>query len=245
MSNRPNKSDGARKAGECFSAKKVAVLFSGAKDSTFAIYKAINMGLNVRYLITMIPERDDSYMFHHPNIGWTSLQAEALGIEIIKKRTPAIKEEELQDLKKVLESIKDDVDGVVSGAIESRYQRVRIDNICRELGLESHSPHWQRSMRDYLEEIVNTGFEVIITAVAAEGLDKEWLGRIMDRDAIKELDEISRKYGIHKGGEGGEYESMVLDGPIFKKRIEIVKARKEWDSVRGIYVIEDAKLVEK
>ncbi len=225
--------------------KNVAVLFSGAKDSAYAIYKAINTGMNVKFLVTLIPKNDESYMFHHPNIKWTKLQAEAIGIPLIMKETSGEKEKELEDLKEVLNSIKPEIDGVVSGALESRYQRVRIDKISKELGLESFSPHWKRSMRDYLEEMIVSGFENIITAVAAEGLDETWLGRKLDLQAIKDLGKLGRKYGIHKGGEGGEYETFVLDAPIFKKRVKILKARKEWDGVRGVFVIEDAELVEK
>ncbi|UCC91711.1 MAG: TIGR00289 family protein [Candidatus Aenigmatarchaeota archaeon] len=225
--------------------KNVAVLFSGAKDSAFAIYKAINMGFEVKFLVTVIPKNDESYMFHHPNIRWTKLQAEAIGIPLITKETKGEKEKELEDLKEVLESLKPEIEGVVSGALESRYQRVRIDKICRQLGLESFSPSWKRSMRDYIQEMIASGFENIITAVAAEGLDESWLGRKLDLQVLKDLEKVSRKYGIHKGGEGREYETFVLDGPVFKKKIKILKARKEWDGVRGVYVIENAELVEK
>ncbi|NIO19266.1 MAG: TIGR00289 family protein [Candidatus Aenigmarchaeota archaeon] len=223
----------------------VAVLFSGAKDSTFAIYKAMNRGMNVKYLVTLIPATDESYMFHYPNVKWTKLQAKAMGIELITKKTKGEKEKELEDLEDVLKSIKSEIQGVVSGALESRYQKARIDDICRKLGLKSVSPHWQRSMRDYLQDLIVSGFEIIISSVSAEGLGKEWLGRKLDHSAVKELGKLSRKYGLHKGFEGGEAETFVLDGPIFNKRIEIIKARKEWDGVRGTYVIEKAKLVEK
>lgn len=223
----------------------VAVLFSGAKDSTFAIYKAMNRGMNIKYLVTILPEKDDSYMFHYPNVKWTRLQAEAMGIELITRKTEGEKEKELEDLKDVLSSIKPEIQGVVSGALESRYQKARIDDICRKLGLKSISPHWQRSMRDYLQDIIVSGFEVIITSVSAEGFDDSWLGRKLDHSTVKDLERLSRKYGIHKGFEGGEAETFVLDGPIFNKRIEILKARKEWDGVRGMYVIEEARIVEK
>lgn len=223
----------------------VAVLFSGAKDSTFAIYKAMNRGMNVKYLVTIIPKTDESYMFHYPNVKWTKLQAKALGIELITKKTNGEKEKELKDLEEVLKSLKPEIQGVVSGALESRYQKARIDDICRKLDLKSFSPHWQRSMRDYLQDLTVSGFEIIITSVSAEGLDEGWLGRKLDHEALKDLAKLSKKYGIHKGFEGGEAETFVLDGPIFNKRIEIVKARKEWDGVRGIYVIEEAKLVDK
>jgi diphthine-ammonia ligase len=223
----------------------VAVLFSGAKDSTFAVYKVMNKGMNVKYLVTIIPATDESYMFHYPNVKWTELQAEAMGIELITRNTKGEKEKELKDLEDALNSIKSEIQGVVSGALESRYQKTRVDDICRKLGLKSISPHWQRSMRDYLQDIIVSGFEVIITSVSAEGFNESWLGRKLDHSTVKDLEKLSRKYGIHKGFEGGEAETFVLDGPIFSKRIEILKARKEWDGVRGTYVIEEAKLVEK
>jgi len=225
--------------------KDVAVLFSGAKDSTFAIYKAMSRGMNVKYLVTILPKTNESYMFHYPNVKWTKLQADTLGIKLITGRTDGKKEKELDDLEEILKSLKPEIQGVVSGALESRYQKTRIDNICRKLGLKSIAPHWQRSMRDYLQDIIVSGFEVIITSVSAEGLGKEWLGRKLDHSAIKDLERLSRKYGIHKGFEGGEAETFVLDGPIFNKRVEILKARKEWDGVRGSYIIEKARLVDK
>ena len=225
--------------------KDVAVLFSGAKDSTFAIYKAMSRGMNVKYLVTILPKTNESYMFHYPNVKWTKLQADTLGIKLITGRTDGKKEKELDDLEEILKSLKPEIQGVASGALESRYQKTRIDNICRKLGLKSIAPHWQRSMRDYLQDIIVSGFEVIITSVSAEGLGKEWLGRKLDHSAIKDLERLSRKYGIHKGFEGGEAETFVLDGPIFNKRVEILKARKEWDGVRGSYIIEKARLVDK
>jgi uncharacterized protein (TIGR00290 family) len=100
-------------------------------------------------------------------------------------------------------------------------------------------------MKNYLKELLVTGFEVIITAVAAEGLDQSWLGRRLDEKAIADLEKLSDKHGVHMGGEGGEYESFVLDGPIFRKRIRILSAHKEWDGARGSFVIDAAELVGK
>jgi len=225
--------------------KNVAVLFSGAKDSTFAVYKAITMGLHVKFLLTLVPQRDDSYMFHHPNVRWAKLHAEAMGIPIMFKEISGEEGKEVDELREVLKALKPEIEGVVSGALASRYQRVRIDNACKELGLESFSPHWNRGIKDYLEEMLIAGFDVIIIAVAAEGLDESWLGRRLDHAAVKDLEKLNEKHGVHMGGEGGEYESFVLDGPIFKKKIKIISAHKEWDGARGAYVIDHAELVGK
>jgi ABC transporter with metal-binding/Fe-S-binding domain ATP-binding protein len=226
-------------------AKNVAVLFSGAKDSTFAIYKAMGMGLNVKFLVTIIPKSDESYMFHHPNVRWTRLHAEAMGIPLVTKETEGREGTEIEDLKEVISSLRPEIDGVVSGALASRYQKARIDALCKQLGLESISPHWERGMKEYLEELLFLGFDIIMSAVAAEGLDQSWLGRRLDSKTIADLEKLNRKHGIHMGGEGGEYESFVLDAPMFRKKISIIRAHKEWDGARGFFIIDDARLVDK
>jgi predicted ATP pyrophosphatase (TIGR00289 family) len=168
-----------------------------------------------------------------------------MGIPLIIREISGEEGKELGELKEILKSLKPEIEGVVSGALASRYQKVRIDNICKELGLESISPHWERSMKEYLNELLLTGFEVIFTAVAAEGLNEDWLGRKLDHQALKDLEKLYEKYGVHMGGEGGEYESFVLDAPIFKKKIRIIRAHKEWDGARGTYIIDNAELVNK
>lgn len=225
--------------------KNVAVLFSGAKDSAFAVYKAMNMGMNVKFLVTMIPRKHVNCMFNRPNVDWVKLQAEAMGIKLLTKETGRDEKGGMEDLKDILHSIKSEIDGVVSGTIESRYHRTRIDRICRDLGLESISPHWKRSMRDYFQDMITSGFESIVTSVSSEGFDETWLGRRIDLRILQDLGRISEKHGIHKGGEGDEYGSFVLDGPTFSKRIRVIQARKEWDGVKGVYVIENARLEEK
>ncbi len=93
--------------------------------------------------------------------------------------------------------------------------------------------------------MIIAGFEVIITSVAAEGLDQSWLGRKLDYEMLKDLEKLHDKHGVHMGGEGGEYESFVLDAPMMKKKIRILRAHKEWDGARGFYIIDEADLVDK
>ncbi|MEJ2281213.1 MAG: TIGR00289 family protein, partial [Candidatus Bathyarchaeota archaeon] len=103
---------------------RLAALVTGGKDSILALYRAQKMGHNVTVLATMVSQRDDSYMFHFPNIHLTDHISSSLEIPIVKAETSGIKEEELKDLKNLLRSL--DVDGVVSGAIQSSYQKQRI-----------------------------------------------------------------------------------------------------------------------
>ena len=209
---------------------KAAVLFSGGKDSTLALYEVLKKGWEVKYLVTIEPESRESYMFHHPNVGFTKMQAESMGIPIMTGKTPGLKEKELSDLERVLKKIKNNIECLVSGAIASNYQKSRVDMICKKLGLESVAPLWQMDPEELWKSAIERGFEIIITAVACDGLEKDWLGKKIDEKNFEKLKSLSKKYRFHLGGEGGEFETFVLNGPIFKKPLKIVKSRTEWDN---------------
>jgi len=225
---------------------KAAVLFSGGKDSTMAAYKAMEDGWKVEYLLSMHSENPHSYMFHVPNIHLTQLLSQAMEIPLIQAKTPGEKEEELEDLRNALLDLKNrGIGAVFTGAIHSKYQKSRIDGLCKEVGLESHAPLWHRDPLDYMQEIIELGFKVIITSASAEGLDESWLGRIVDEDLLEELKGLHEKYGLHMAFEGGEAETLVLDGPIFKKRLNILDSKNVWEVDSGYMVIKDAELGEK
>jgi len=214
-----------------------ACLFSGGKDSVLALHKAFWLGVRVDLLITMAPKSRDSYMFHYPNIGFTKLQAEALGIRQVLVETEGAKEEELYDLEEAL--AKNNVATIVTGAIASRYQADRINKIASKLGIEHIAPLWHMDQMEELKEVAKN-FEAIITSVSAEGLDESFLGRKIDDAVVGRIGEISRKYGINPAFEGGEAETFVLNAPLFRKGIKIKKAHIEWHSETGIYFIDDA-----
>jgi ABC transporter with metal-binding/Fe-S-binding domain ATP-binding protein len=226
---------------------RVAVLFSGGKDSTFATHVALQQGWDVRCLVTLLPARSDSYMFHHPCAALTKLQAEAMGIKHIVKETAGEKEKELADMTAALKSVAGDVEAVVSGAIASRYQKDRVDAVCKELGLRSIAPLWGKDQLTLLKDEIEAGLKIVMTAVAAEGLDAKWLGRAIDAAAANELALLHKQSGINIAGEGGEYETFVTDAPFFKKKIELEPIEKIWDAETssGYVVCKDARLVSK
>jgi len=226
---------------------RVAVLFSGGKDSTFATAVALEQGWDVRCLVTLLPARSDSWMFHHPCAELTKLQAEAMGIKHVMWETAGEKEKELEDMTAAIKSIKDDIDAVVSGAIASRYQKDRIDAVCKELGLRSICPLWGKDQLKLLRDEIDAGLEIVMTAVATEGLDEKWLGRKIDGDALRELAALQKKFGINPSGEGGEYESFVINAPFFKKKIELGVIEKVWDAdtANGYIICKDAELIGK
>jgi ABC transporter with metal-binding/Fe-S-binding domain ATP-binding protein len=210
---------------------RVVVLFSGGKDSTYAAQWAIQQGFEV-VLLTVKPE-PYSMMFHHPNVKWTKLQAQALGVEL---ETVEVTEKNWEE--KLYEKIKTmNVSGIVTGAIASSYQKNRIEAIGKRLGIPVYSPLWHADEKK-LEEMLST-MEIYVTAVSAEGLGKEFLGK-----PLRKLVDAKIK-NIHPFLEGGEGETFVTDAPFFKKRIEIQKWSISWDGVRGIAEIEYAKLVPK
>ncbi len=208
---------------------KLAALVSGGKDSLYAAYLA-SKEHSIEYIISMVSENPESYMFHNPNIRLVRDIAKAMNIEHIEKKTKGEKEEELKDLEEAIASVKDKVDGIVTGAVASNYQKKRIDSICKSLGLLSFAPLWHMAPEQYMREAILDGFEMIIVGVAAPPLDESWLGRQIDGDVIRELMLLNKKHGIHVGGEGGEYESLVLDCPLFEKRIRVLESEKIWDS---------------
>ena len=222
---------------------RVAVLATGGKDSVLALHRVLNEEYEVRYLVSMIPLREDSWMFHYPNIRLVDLFADAVEIPLVKAETSGVKEKEVEDLKHLIEKL--DVEGIVSGAVASNYQKTRIEKICRQLSLKSVMPLWHEKELHILNEILDLKFEVIITGVYAYGFDKEWLGKKINEKTVKALKELNIKYGVSLVGEGGEYETLVLDAQFFRKRIKIIKAEKVWENQNGYFLVTKAKLESK
>ena len=225
---------------------KLAVLFSGGKDSTYALFKAMQKE-EIACLISIISKNKESYMFHTPNINITKLQAEAIGIPLIQKVTEGVKEEELKDLKRAIEEAKKsfNIEGVVTGAVESVYQAERIQRICNDLDLWCFNPLWLRDQEELLRDIIKAGFKVIISGVFAYPMGKNWLGKEIDKKIINELVKLKEKYEISPSGEGGEIETTVLDAPFFKKKIEILDYKIETEENSGVFIIKKARLVKK
>lgn len=224
----------------------VAVLFSGGKDSTMAVHAALEAKEDVKYLLSIKSRNDESYMFHVPNIHLTDLLSEALEIPVMSVETDGVKEEELEDLKAAFAELKNrGIEAIYTGALYSVYQKSRIERLGSEVGLKIISPYWHVDELEYMRRIVSLGFKIMICGVAAWGLDESWLGRIIDDETIDELVRINEKYHVDIAFEGGEAETLAIDGPIFKKRVEILKYKKEWHLDSGVFIIEDAALIEK
>jgi len=225
---------------------RLGVLFSGGKDSTLALHLAAEKE-DVVCLITVISKNEESYMFHTPNIDLTTLQAQALSLPLVSAITAGRKEEELADLEKAIVDAKSkfQIDGVVTGAVESVYQASRVQRICNRLDVWCFNPLWKYDQKSLLETIVRRRFNVIISGIFAYPLDEKWLGKQIDAQVIDRLVGLQGQYGISPSGEGGEIETTVLDAPMFKQRIEIIDHAVEAKGNSGVYIIKQARLVGK
>ena len=225
---------------------ELAVLLSGGKDSHLAMFRAMKHH-EISCLISIESENKESYMFHVPNIHITELQAKAMEIPLIKQVTKGEKEGELDDLKVAIEKAIDEygIEGVVSGAIRSTYQASRIQKICKDLDIWCFNPLWLEDEETILKELIDNGFEVIITGVFSYPFEKDMLGKKIDENMIELLRKTKKLYGISLVGEGGEFETTVLDAPFYKRRIKIIESEISYSNYSGMLIIKKAKLVKK
>ena len=202
---------------------RLGVLFSGGKDSTLAAFLARKEGHEISCLISMISGNGESFMFHVPSVSLTKFQAREMGIPIIMKNTDGKKEEELKDMEDAIREAKTKfkIEGIVTGAVESVYQALRIQRTCDKLSLECFNPIWQKEQVELLRALIRNKFRVIITGVSAYPLGKEWLGREINKDFIRQVKKLNEKHEISPAGEGGEFETLVLDCPLFRREIRI------------------------
>ena len=223
---------------------KVAVLFSGGKDSTYATWIAQHQGWDVGALVSFLPRGVESMMFHFPNLRWTTIQAEAIGLP---HWTIEVGEDELLSLRAGLSKTKEElgIEGVVTGAVASDYQKSRIDRICDTLGLKSFTPLWHKDPKILVNDLKAAGFKIILSGVGAAGLDESWLGQELTDDRWTMLERLSIRHGIHLTGEGGEYETFVIDAPNFERRVSVDETANRWDGQSGYLIIERARLQHK
>ncbi|MCU4925336.1 diphthine--ammonia ligase [Halobacteria archaeon AArc-dxtr1] len=231
-------------------------LFSGGKDSSWALYRALERGLPVERLVTVHPT-GDSYMYHTPATDLATLAAESVGIQLVDVEpddfdagaatdSGAQGDAELEPLEAALRELDEElpggVAGVTAGAVESEYQTSRIEAMCERLDCDLFAPLWQEEPRALAEEMLDAGFEIQIVQVAAAGLDESWLGRTIDAEALADLERLNEEYGVHILGEGGEFETLVVDGPHMDRRIDL-EYETEWEGTRGSIQVTDARLV--
>ena len=246
---------------------RVAVLTSGGKDSTYSAWWATLQGWDVMAMITVGVSGGDSMMFQIPNTAIAGMHAASMGVPWLPVITQGEEDLEVLDLERAIagkvpttgsfleiwpksfeipeemaihEGVLE-VDGIVTGALRSDYQKTRIERMCERLGIRSFSPLWHKDPLNHMSSLIEHGFEVIITSVSCEGLEEKWLGTKLDIVSLKELERLATENRFNLDGEGGEFETLVIDAPHFSKRI-LVKGRSSWNGSRGEWKAETSAL---
>lgn len=229
---------------------RVAILYSGGKDSTFAIDHAKEKGWEIVYLLSVKPTRTDCYLFHYATVEHTEALAKILDIpHILISCDVADPKEEAKLVKTVVEQNMEEtpIDAMVLGGTglqETQLNSVR--DALFDLGVEVFAAHKDRDHEELLHEMINKGYEIVITQFATEGLNEKWLGKKLDKNSIKELKRLSDKYGFHIGGEGGPFDTLVVDGPIFDKKLKIIESEIVLeDEFSGHLVIKKLEILNK
>ncbi len=223
---------------------KVCVLYSGGKDSNLALLRASRQ-YEIACLVTLIPFSVENWLFHYPNAHLTSFQAEALGLPLVKQPCPDDREASLLALENAIRAAVKayGVEGVVTGAVKSVYQLKSFKAVCERLGLVCLNPLWMEDEVSLLREVVRSGIVAIFTRVAGYPLGKSLLGKRIDERAVELL--ASLKSYVNPSGEGGEYETFVLDMPLFRKRIQPLRWRIEGDDYDASLIVEEVSLLDK
>ena len=224
---------------------KLASLFSGGKDSTFAIHAVQKQGHEVSCLLSVFANSEESHLLHHPNLQWTKLQSKSMNIPqcVIGSKSDKT-DDELFVLERLLQNAKEHfhIEGIVHGGIQSKFQKDKFETMCSKLDLISVAPLWDTEPEQYMNALLNSGFSFIMTSVTCDGLDDTWLGKIISKSDICILKQLSNKFGFNLNFEGGEAETFVIDCPLFSNSIKINDAKKNWDGYRGRFEIVDAGL---
>ena len=224
----------------------VAILYSGGKDSTFAIEYALEKKWNIKYLISVKPTRTDCYLFHFATVELTKNISEFLELkQIYTTCSEADPMKEAMIVKKIVEA--NPVDSVILGGIGLQETQINsIRDALFSLGVDVFASHTGYDHLSLMKEMIKKGYEIIITEVAADGLGKKWLGQQLNENNLDEFVKLSQKYGFHVGGEGGPYNTLVCDGPIFPKKLQIISFDKVMEGEFTGYIdVKDYKIIDK
>ena len=219
-------------------------MLSGGKDSVYALHWAVLHGFRVCCLLSMRPRSWESMLFHYPAAALTRLQAESLGLELLEH---PVEGDEYRSLVEALRRCRSrGARGVVSGALLSDYQRLRFAMAAREAGgMRTYTPLWRKNQENYMRSLVREGFTFILVSVQAYGLPTSLLGKPVGPREVEEIIRLARRYGFNPAFEGGEAETLVLDAPLFRYKLEVEGRPRRLAPYHYVYEIVSARLAPK
>ncbi len=193
--------------------------WSGGKDSCLACYRALKQGFKIKYLLNFISRESKRCCFHGIESRLIKLQAELIGISLVQKEVTADMQEYEKEFKAAVSEFKN-IEAMVFGDIYLDEHKIWVERVCQDLGITPVEPLWNDSPQDLVEEFIDLGFKAIVVSAQADKFGKDFVGRQVDKDIIKEL----KSRDICPCGENGEFHTLVIDGPIFKRGIKILKS---------------------
>lgn len=194
--------------------------WSGGKDSCLACYKAIESGYRVSYLLNFISKEYKRCCFHGIEAPLLNLQTELIGIPLIQREVSADMEKYETEFKEAISEIKTKgIQGMVFGDVYLEEHRDWVERVCKDLEILPIEPLWNHPPFRVVEESIDLGFKAIVVSCKADIFGKDFIGRTLDKDLLREL----QMRNICPCGENGEFHTFVIDGPMFKRRIEILE----------------------
>ena len=211
---------------------RVAVLSSGGKDSAAAIWWTMCKGWDIVAIVTVHVQGDDSHMFQLPGTHLVGMQAEVMKIPWVEVNTlgDGTQHDDIHNLSLALSRL--DIDGFVTGALRSDFQKTRLERMAHQLNIKSWTPLWHQKGADHLKGMIEHGFQILLTSVSTDGLGPEWLGKILRIEDYHTLLTLSQTFRFNIDGEGGEYETYVLAGPHMPHEVK-VNFHRIWEERRG------------
>lgn len=210
---------------------KVAILYSGGKDSTLAIELAMQKGWEISYLLSVKPNRTDCFLYHYATVEHTKEIAKILNLKhILVKCKVADPKKEAEIVKDVVE--KNPVDAVILGGTGLQVTQIKsIQEALLPLGVEAFPSHAEHDHDTLLKEMVEKGYKIMITQIASDGLNETWLGRTLDEDSLRDLFQRSQIFGFPAGMDGGYADTFIIYAPFFgDKEIKVLKAKRIMES---------------
>jgi len=194
--------------------------WSGGKESCLALYEARGKGYEISQLVNFISKESQRVSFHGTDAKLIQLQSQAMRIPLLQKETTWDGyEQEFKDAVRSL--IPSGVEGMVFGDIYLQEHKDWVERVCGDLGIKAIEPLWGRSTEEILSSFIDDGFQAVIVSAKSDLIDEDFIGRRVDRAFMQYL----KRKNIDVCGENGEYHTLVIDGPIFNKRIQLVDTR--------------------
>ncbi len=198
---------------------KAVVSWSGGKDGCYACYLAPSLGYQVSFLLTMVSRQFQRSGGHGIEAQLMRQQAEATGIRMLQQDYAGDNYEEM--FKSALRQLQGEgVQALVTGDIYLQEHRDWVERVAGEVGLKAVLPLWGMRPGEVTRGFIGAGFESLVVALQADQLGEEWLGRRVDANFLSDLLSLGK---VDPEGERGEFHTFVLDGPLFKKRVEVLE----------------------